>query len=110
MAPTILRRSRSSRRWPASARAGRGVVRARREDDVAAPERDVDVVAVRARGLVERGHVDVGQRDELALAGVEVVGEPAAVALRRQADRAGEPVALRLDDDPLLALLHAGDL
>src|SRR5215207_7577877 len=112
MVPTIPGRSRSSSQCDAFGRRRSGVrgavvVGARREHDVTATECDVAVVAARARGVVERGDLYVRQREELALARVEVVGEPAAVALGGEADRAGEPVVLRLDDDPLLALLHA---
>ena len=60
-----------------------------------------------ARRALEGGDLDVGQRQELPLGGVEVVGEPAAVAVGRQRQVAGDAVPVGLDDDALGALLHA---
>lgn len=88
---------------------GARVLGARREDDVAAAQRDEAVMGRSAARGVERDDVDVGQRDELALAGVEVIGQPAAVALDGQANGAGEAIPLGLDDDPLFTLVHARD-
>jgi len=49
---------------------------------------------------------DVRERDEVALRGIEDVRDAAAVAVGRDGQRAGDPVALGFDQDTFLAMLH----
>ena len=53
---------------------------------------------------VERLDGDFGEREEVALGGVEHVGDAAAVAVAGERERALDPVALGLDPDALLAV------
>ncbi len=45
-----------------------------------------------------------------ALRGVQIVGQAAAVAVPRQPQHAGDPVAVGLDHDPLVAMLHVATI
>src|ERR671939_2197010 len=76
-----------------------------REDDVAPGDRDEVVAGARA---VAPDDLDdgVGQRDEVALGGVEEVGQPAAVAVGRERELAGDAVAGGLDVDAFVTVLH----
>src|SRR6478736_7805803 len=60
------------------------------------------------RAALERCHLDIGQRDEGPLTGIQVIREPAAVAVPRQAQDSRDPVTGGLDDDPLFDVLHRG--
>src|SRR5437588_12960023 len=54
-------------------------------------------------GRVERGDRRVVDREELAVALVHVVGQPAAVPLTRECEPSLDPVAVCLEDDVLVA-------
>src|SRR4051795_5641865 len=77
-----------------------------REDDV--PARDGDEVVLGA-GPVAADDLDdrVGQRDEVALGGVEEVGQAAAVAVGREGEAARDAMAGGLDVDAFVTVLHA---
>src|SRR5690242_9353160 len=77
-----------------------------RQHDVLKRQRQKRVVVDRA--ALERCDFDIGQRDEGPLTGIQVIGEPAAVAVPRQPQDAGDPVADGLDDDPFFDMLHRG--
>jgi hypothetical protein len=66
-----------------------------------------ELAALDPLGALEARDLDVRQREESVLGGVEVVGQPAAVSVDGKAQQAGDPVALGFDDDPLLTVLHA---
>ena len=71
-----------------------------RSDSATNSQRSTRWRALEARDL------DIGQRQESVLRGVEVVGQPAAVAVDRKAQQTGDSMPLGLDDDPLLTVLH----
>jgi hypothetical protein len=48
----------------------------------------------------------IAQGDEVALRGVEEIGQAAAVAVGREGRGADDPVAWRVDRDALVAVLH----
>ena len=76
-----------------------------REDDVLTMNRDevmLHDLGVAAKQL----HGGIGQRDELALGGVQQVGEPAAVAIAGQRRDTDDAVARRIDGDALITMLH----
>ncbi len=75
------------------------------EDDVVA--RDGDEAVARA-GAVVADELDdaVGERDELALGGVEEVRDAAAVALLGERQEPRDAVARGLDVDAFVAVLH----
>src|SRR4051794_16010359 len=77
-----------------------------REDDVAPGDRDE---LVRRAGTLAADDLDdrVGQRDEVALRGVEEVRQAAAVAVGRESETARDAVAGGLDVDAFVAVLHA---
>ena len=50
---------------------------------------------------------DVGERDEVALGGVQHVRDAAAIAVGGDGERARDAVALGFDEDAFLAMLHA---
>src|SRR6185312_4015335 len=77
-----------------------------RQDHMAQRQSD-EVALLDARRAVQAGDLDVGQRQELPLRRVEVVGEAAPIAVGGQQHVAGDAVAVGLDDDALGALLHA---
>src|SRR5213076_456560 len=58
----------------------------------------------------DRRDLAVGHRQELSVALVHVVGEPAAIALGRQVERALDAILLDLDDDLLTPQFHAARL
>jgi hypothetical protein len=58
---------------------------------------------------LEQRDLDIGERDEGALGGVEVVGEPAAVTIGGQPENPGDPVAIGLHDDALVTVVHGDD-
>ncbi len=66
-----------------------------------------EVTLLDARGAVQAGHLDVSEGQEDPLGGVQVVGQAAAIAVDGQPQQPGDPVAVGLDDDPLVAMLHA---
>src|SRR5437764_4790023 len=73
-----------------------GPVHRNRQQDV--PKRECDERALlRGSAAVERSYLDLGEREEHPLGGVEVVGEPASVPVARQAQDAGDPVAVGFD-------------
>src|ERR687885_573015 len=76
-----------------------------REDDVAPGDRDEVVAGARA---VAPDDLDdrVGQRDEVALGGVEEVGQAAAVAVGRERELARDSVAGGLGGDAFVTVLH----
>src|SRR3954462_15067759 len=76
-----------------------------REDDVAPGDRDE---VVRRAGTLAADDLDdrVGQRDEVALRGVEEVRQPAAVALGREREAARDAVPGGLDVDAFVTMLH----
>src|SRR4051812_36381977 len=78
------------------------------EMDVAAGQHENGRLPV-AAGAVERGHVRVLNGEELVVAAVDVVREPAAVALARQGEHALHAVAVGLDHHPLAPDIHARD-
>src|SRR5687768_12178869 len=57
---------------------------------------------------VERRQAGVEDREELLVAAVHVVGDAAAVALGREREQALHAIAVGLDDDFLLSVLHGG--
>ena len=59
------------------------------------------------RAALERLHRRFGQRDEVALGGVQHVRDAAAVAVPRERQVALDPLALGLDPDPLAAVVDA---
>ncbi len=75
-----------------------------REHDV--PPRQGQVLVQLDRPTGERLDRDFGEREEVALGGVQDVGDAAAVAVAGERDRALDPVALGLDPDALLAVAH----
>ncbi len=75
------------------------------EHDVAAGDREEGVILGRA--AVERLDGRLGERQEVALGGVEHVGDTAAVAVAGERERAFDAVAGGLEADALLAVLHA---
>jgi hypothetical protein len=58
------------------------------------------------RAALERFDGDFGEREEVALGGVQHVGDAAAIAIAGERERAFDPVALGLDLDALLAVVH----
>ena len=56
---------------------------------------------------LERRDRDLGERDEVALGGVQEVRHAAAVAVARERQQALDAVALGLDADALLAVVDA---
>jgi predicted enzyme related to lactoylglutathione lyase len=77
-----------------------------REDDV--PARDRDEVVRRARPVAADDlDDDVGERDEVALGGVEEIRQAAAVAVGREGEAARDAVAGGLDVDAFVTVLHA---
>ena len=68
--------------------------------------RDRDEAASVCRAAVERGELDVDQRDEDQVAAVEVVAEPAAIALLGQRQVADDPVAIGVEDHAFDSVLH----
>ena len=79
-----------------------------REDDVVAGEAQIGMQFDGAP--VERGHGRVGERDEVALGGVEHVGDAAAIAVAGERQQALDAVALGLDPDALGAVVHSRGL
>src|SRR5437764_562738 len=57
--------------------------------------------------VVEPLDLDVGERHEVALGRVKVVGQPASVAVLGQPQDPSDPMARRLHHDALLTMLHA---
>lgn len=77
-----------------------------REDDVLTMHRDevmLHDLGVAAKQL----HGGICQRDELALGGVQQIGEPAAVAIAGQRRDTDDAVARRVDRNALITMLHA---
>ena len=58
------------------------------------------------RATRERLDGDFGEREEVALGGVQHVGDAAAIAVAGERERALDPVMLGLDPDALLAVIH----
>ena len=77
-----------------------------REDDVLTMDRD-EVVMLDFGVAVKHLHGGIGQRDELALGGVQQIGQPAAVAIAGQRRDTDDAVARRIDGDALVTMLHA---
>src|SRR4051794_41738757 len=78
------------------------------EMDVAAGQHENRRLPVTA-GAVERSHVRVLNGEELVVAAVDVVREPASVALSGQGEHALYPVAVGLDHHPLTPYVHGRD-
>src|SRR5262249_4244290 len=83
-----------------------GALCGHRQHDVLERKRHERVALHRA--AIEGRDLDVGQRDEHPLTGIQVIGEPAAITVPRQAQNAGDPVADGLDDDAFFDVLHRG--
>src|SRR6476660_9950473 len=77
-----------------------------REHDVLARDRDELVRRARPLAADELDRA-VRQRDEVAVGAVEEVRETAAIAVGGQRQEPGDAVALGLDVDPLVAMLHS---
>src|SRR5919109_2984704 len=58
------------------------------------------------RATVKRLQLDISERHERTFGRVQVVGRPAAVPVAGQAEHARDPVAVGLDHDALVAVLH----
>ena len=84
---------------------GPGGVGGHRDHDVLQRD-DEERAELWVRRAVERRDLDVGEREKGSLGGVEIVGQPASVAILGEAEKSGDPVAGRLDNDALVALLH----
>ena len=84
---------------------GARAVRRHRDHDVLQRD-DEKRPELRRRRTVEGSDLDIGERKECPLGGVEIVGQPAAVAILGQVEKPGDPVSIRLDNDALIALFH----
>jgi tRNA-binding protein len=93
----------------------KGVILLAPDQDVALGGRvgEADVLAsdgdelVLARPLsVERADLGVDERDEIEVAAIEEVREPASIPLARQGEVADDPAALGLEHDPFHPALH----
>src|SRR2546430_17314930 len=105
MRPCWLR-ARTVRCLPRRARArGLALWRGGREDDVPACDREERMHL--AGAAVQRLHGDLRQGDEVALGGVEHVGDAAAIAVARQVDETLDAMAIGLDPDPFAPVVHA---
>src|SRR3954468_4045658 len=87
---------------PPRGRSSRGAAGRRDQPHVCAADHQ-ERLAARLRGAVERLDAGVADREELAVALVHVVREPAAVALARQRESPRDPVAVGLQHNLFLA-------
>jgi hypothetical protein len=74
------------------------------EDDVAASDREEGVAL--GRPAVEGRQGDLGESEEIALGGVQHVGDAAAIPVAGEREETFDAVAGGLDADALLAVLH----
>src|SRR3954447_6909616 len=77
-----------------------------REGELDVGPSDGDERARLRRAAIERRELGVDQGDEVHVAAVQVVGEPAAIALSRQRQVADDPVAVGLEHDAFDPRLH----
>jgi hypothetical protein len=76
------------------------------EDDVTALHRE-ELVRLGRRAAVQRLHGGVRERQEVALRGIQQVGDPAAIAVAGEVDGPANAVAGGFEEDALATMFHA---